>query len=109
MMPLGQQQRGGSPVQTSYLLPQRWPHPPQLFRSVFVSVQAPPGLAPQQAELGNVQAAPVPQRQVLAAQVFVFPVQLAFAQQFPSTQFPEQQMPAASSSASHAVRSCTGR
>jgi hypothetical protein len=75
----------------------------------LVSVHVPPGLAPQHAALGKVQAGPDPQRQVLSAQVFVFPVQVAFAQQLPSTQFPAQQIPAASPSPSHVVRSCTGR
>lgn len=73
-----------------------------------MSVHVPPGLAPQQAPLGNVQAGPDPQRQVLVAHVFAFPVQLALAQQLPSTQSPSQQMPFASDSAAHRVRSWTG-
>lgn len=91
-MPGGWQQRGGSPVQT-LLREQRWPHPPQLLISFDVSTQVPPGLAPQQLMLGNVHAAPDPQRQVWPAQVFAFPVQLRLAQQLPPTQSPSQQTP----------------
>ena len=73
-----------------------------------MSVHAPPGLAPQQAPFGNVHAGPDPQRQVLSVHVFAFRVQLALAQQLPSTHSPSQQMPWASDSVSHRVRSWTG-
>ena len=73
-----------------------------------MSTQDPAGLAPQQVELGNVQADPDPQRQVLFVQVFAFLVQLALPQQLPSTQSPSQQMPFAADSVSHRVKSWTG-
>jgi hypothetical protein len=78
-------------LQTGVTPEQVVPHAPQLFASVWVSMQAPLGAVPQQVAVGASHAMPLPHRHSLLSQALPVGRHSSPGQQTPVTHDPLQQ------------------